>query len=281
VAPTAHQTIGPATLGWNSALLEWHGTALANSRLARGLGALSGEVPPRSRVGHPLGWSSASLEGLTGSSPPYLLPRLGHLMLRHLQAPGSKTNPRRASDTSGNHAPTLFRQPSRWGHPCHYTILCGKASVSSATLCHPLLYGRRAAPSKEDGGTHEGGRTPVLHSHGAMPWRRARPLRPPSALCGHPRHHGAIRGTAAPSSTLWKRAATGHRHARCCAPYGLWSATPSSQHAGDDRTKDSYATTLEAAPGRIQDTPWRPAKSKIRQDGRLLHGTAHHAITRR
>jgi hypothetical protein len=35
--------------------------------------------------------------------------------------------------------------------------LCGKASVSSVTLCYPLLYGPRAAPSKEDGGTLEKG----------------------------------------------------------------------------------------------------------------------------
>jgi hypothetical protein len=77
----------------------------------------------------------------------------------------------------------------------------------------------------------------------------------PSTLCGHPRHHGAIPGTTGPSPTLWKHAATGHRHARCCAPYDLSSAAPSSQHAGDDRTEDSHAATLEAAPGRIQDAP--------------------------
>jgi hypothetical protein len=63
----------------------------------------------------------------------------------------------------------LFRQPSRWGHPCRYTVLCGKASVNSVMLCHPLLYDRHAAPSKEDGGTLEAGRTPVPRSHGAMP----------------------------------------------------------------------------------------------------------------
>jgi hypothetical protein len=35
--------------------------------------------------------------------------------------------------------------------------MCGKASVSFVTLCHPLSYGRHAAPSKEDGGTLEKG----------------------------------------------------------------------------------------------------------------------------
>jgi hypothetical protein len=35
--------------------------------------------------------------------------------------------------------------------------LCGKASINSVTLCCPLSYGRRTAPSKEDGGTLEKG----------------------------------------------------------------------------------------------------------------------------
>jgi hypothetical protein len=35
--------------------------------------------------------------------------------------------------------------------------LCGKANVSSVTLCLPLSYGPNTAPSKEDGGTLERG----------------------------------------------------------------------------------------------------------------------------
>jgi hypothetical protein len=35
-------------------------------------------------------------------------------------------------------------------------MLCGMASNSPVTLYHPLPYGRRAAPSKEDGGALEG-----------------------------------------------------------------------------------------------------------------------------
>jgi hypothetical protein len=34
-------------------------------------------------------------------------------MFRHLQVPKSKTNPRHASNTHGNHIPALFRQTSR------------------------------------------------------------------------------------------------------------------------------------------------------------------------
>jgi hypothetical protein len=74
-----------------------------------------------------------------------------------MQAPKSKANPRHASDTPGNHAPALFRQPSPRGHPRHYTTLCGKAGVSSVILCYPLSYRLGATPSKEDGETLEGG----------------------------------------------------------------------------------------------------------------------------
>jgi hypothetical protein len=54
VAPAAHQTVDRTILGRNSTLLEGHDTALTNSRLARELGAPSGEDPPRSRAGRPL-----------------------------------------------------------------------------------------------------------------------------------------------------------------------------------------------------------------------------------
>jgi hypothetical protein len=100
--PTAHQTVGLATLGRNSASLEGHGAELLKLRLARGLVAPSGEVPPRSGAGRPpragfrlarglnapssevpsrsraerpLEQGSVSLEDLKGPPPPYLLPR--------------------------------------------------------------------------------------------------------------------------------------------------------------------------------------------------------------
>jgi hypothetical protein len=50
---TAHQTVGLATIGRNSASLKEHGAALVTLRLARGLVAPSGEVPPRSGLGAP------------------------------------------------------------------------------------------------------------------------------------------------------------------------------------------------------------------------------------
>jgi hypothetical protein len=111
--------------------------------------------------------------------------------------------------------------------------------------------------------------------------RRERSSPSPSVLCGHPCHCNATPGTAAPSLTLWRRTGTGHRHTRYCASYGLPSTAPSSQHAGGGRTSNLYATTLEAAHVRAQDSPRRPNRSKIRQDGRQLRGTARHASTRR
>jgi hypothetical protein len=69
-------------------------------------------------------------------------------------------------------------------------MLCGKASVNSVTLCHPLLYGRRVAPSEEDGGTLEKGTdiypAPTQDSAMASGQRSASPPSP-LALCGHPR----------------------------------------------------------------------------------------------
>jgi hypothetical protein len=56
---------------------------------------------------------------------------------------------------------------------------------------------------------------------------------------------------------------------------------PSSQHAAGGRMSNLYTTTLEAAPVQAQDSPRRPNRSKIRQDGHQLRGTARHASTRR
>jgi hypothetical protein len=56
---------------------------------------------------------------------------------------------------------------------------------------------------------------------------------------------------------------------------------PSSLPTGGGRTANLYATTLEAAPVWAQDSPRRPNRSEIRQDGRQLRGTARHAFTRR
>jgi hypothetical protein len=100
------------------------------------------------------------------------------------------------------------------------------------------------------------------------------PVRPsPSPRC-HPGHCITI-------PDAMEHAATGHHHASHCASYGLPSTTPSSQPAGGGLTSALYATTLEVVPVRARDAPWRPARSGIRRDNRLLHDTAFHASTRR
>jgi hypothetical protein len=84
------------------------------------------------------------------------------------------------------------------------------------TLCRPLSYGRRAAPSKEDGGTLEGGTDAYFtlaqdYVVTSGQWGASPPS--PSVLCGHPRHHDAIPGTTSPSPTLWGYGAIRRRHA--------------------------------------------------------------------
>jgi hypothetical protein len=128
------------------------------------------------------------------------------------------------------------------------------------TLYHPLSYGRRAAPSKEDSGTLERVTDiyPALTRDNAVmsdQWSASPPS--PSALCGHPRRCATIPGTAAPSPALWGPGTTRHHHTRCCAPYGLPSAAPSSQRTDGDQTGSSHTTTLEAASGWVQDSPRR------------------------
>jgi hypothetical protein len=137
-------------------------------------------------------------------------------------------------------------------------MLCGMASNNPMALCHPLPYGRRAAPSKKDGGALEGKTsdysTPAQdYAVTSGQWERSPPS--PSVLCDYPRHRDAIPATASPSPTVWKRAVTGFRHASYCASYGLMSTAPSSPHAGGHRTGDPYAATLEAAPGGAHDAP--------------------------
>jgi hypothetical protein len=64
------------------------------------------------------------------------------------------------------------------------------ASDKPVALCHPLPYGRRTAPLKEDGGALEGKTddysTPA-QDYAETSGRRDQPPPSPSVLCGHPR----------------------------------------------------------------------------------------------
>jgi hypothetical protein len=134
------------------------------------------------------------------------------------------------------------------------------------TLCYPLSYGLCATPSKEDGGALERGTDACLApaQDGAMTsdqWGASPPS--PSALCGHARYHDAISSIAAPSLTLWEFRTTRRHHACRCAPYGLPSATPSSQRTDGDQTGNPHSAALEADPVWEQDSPRRPAGTRF------------------
>jgi hypothetical protein len=111
--------------------------------------------------------------------------------------------------------------------------------------------------------------------------RRERSSSSLSALCVHPHHCSATRGTATTSPTLLEHTGMGRCHSCHCTSYGPPLTAPSSRPAGSGRTTNLYTTTLEATPVRAQDAPRRPKWSKICQDGRQPRGTASHASTRR
>jgi hypothetical protein len=73
---------------------------------------------------------------------------------------------------------------------------------------------------------------------------------------------------------------TRHRHNGHCATYGLpVNGTLELAHHGG-RSTNYYAATLEAAPVQAQDAPRSLNGSRIRQDGRQLHSTVRHTVTR-
>jgi hypothetical protein len=101
------------------------------------------------------------------------------------------------------------------------------------------------------------------------------------ALCDHPRHCSTTPSTVTTSPMLLECAGPRRHHDCHCAAYGSpVDGTLESGH-GSGRTTNHYATTLETAPVRAQDTPRRLDWSRICQDGRQLRGTARHASTRR
>jgi hypothetical protein len=112
------------------------------------------------------------------------------------------------------------------------------------------------------------------------PWRQAggsaipvavNPVRPSPPLLRNAAH-------CYNCSDAIEHAGTGRRHACYCTSYGSLSTAPSSPP--EDAPVNHHASTLEVAPVQAQDTPQRRDWSKIRQDGRQLHGTVRHAATR-
>jgi hypothetical protein len=131
-------------------------------------------------------------------------------MFWHMQVPKSKTNPRHASDTSGNYAPVLFCQPSQRGQPRHCAVRPMSAPWRCATHSrtdqapHPRK--RMAEPSK-------GGRTSIPLSSRTTPWRRTSE----ACLLRHHRSCAAIPTITTPSRAL-------QRHPQCCGSTGRQDA---------------------------------------------------------
>jgi hypothetical protein len=126
------------------------------------LNAPSGESPPRSRDGRPLGRISASLEGRT---PPRANLRLARgrpelvtpaptpptKALNALARRGRPGQKRILATPSLRHRLGIISQrcsanPPREAIPGTIGELCGKIGVNSMTLCCPLPYGLHAAP---------------------------------------------------------------------------------------------------------------------------------------
>jgi hypothetical protein len=187
--------------------------------------------------------------------------------------------PRHYSDTPGNHAPVLFRQLPGGGHPRRYSALCGKAGVSSVTLCHLPRTANTSRPRRGAGDTLEyllraytGSRRDVRPAGSVIPVAVS-PVRP-----SPPRPHHA--GRCGDIPTLLERTGTRHHHNGHCATYGLpVNGTLESAHH-DDRSTNYCVAALGAAPVRAQDAPRRLNGSGIRQDGRQLRNTVRHTATR-
>jgi hypothetical protein len=99
------------------------------------------------------------------------------------------------------------------------------------------------------------------------------PVRPSPPLLRHARRCGD-------TPTLLGRTGTRHRHNGHCATYGFpVNDTLELAHHGGQST-NYCAEALEAAPVHAQGAPRHLNGSGIRQDGRQLHRTVRHTVTR-
>jgi hypothetical protein len=166
------------------------------------------------------------------------------------------------------------------------------ASDNPVALCHPLPYGRRAAPSKEDDGALEGKTddyaTPAQdYAVTSGRWDRSPPS--PSVLCGHPRrpqHHpghcitipntmGGGQQDAATSAAV-RPTASRQPHPRAYVRATTKRATPTTPpskllldgyRARHDAPPDArfartavYSTTLYTMPLHVDKTVWHACK---------------------
>jgi hypothetical protein len=93
-----------------------------------------GQGPPRSRAQRPLGEDRLAPGDLHARCP-HSCPRVW--AFNALTPRDARHDP----GTPGNRVPVLFHQLPMGGHPRRFVTLCGKAGVSSVTLCHLPPYG--------------------------------------------------------------------------------------------------------------------------------------------
>jgi hypothetical protein len=230
VAPTAHQTVGPVTLGQSSASLEGHDTALANLCLTQGLVAPSGEVPPPSRAGRPprvsfrlargpvapLERGFASLGRWTPPRARFRFARGPHGPAASIPAPPKgafnaltfagarvkdESTPRRVWESRPGAVPPT--PPVRPSPPLCNAVRHGRCQSRDTvppTLVrltrHTLERGRRSPRRATDV------YSTLAQDYAVTSGQRDRSPSSPSVLCGHPRRLNTIPGTASPSPTL-------------------------------------------------------------------------------
>jgi hypothetical protein len=148
---------------------------------------------------------------------------------------------------------------------------------------HCVAYPRTAnvpSPRRGAGGTLEclfrdyAGPHRDVRPAGAVVPVAVNPVRTSPPLPHHARHCDDI-------TILLECTGTRRRHDCHCASYGPPVGDTLEPARGGGQTTNHYAATLEATPVRAQDAPRRLGWSRIRQDGRQLHGTAPHASTHR
>jgi hypothetical protein len=202
---------------YNFASLVGRPPPRVRNRLARGSDAPSSGTPPRSGAGRPLARGPISIESRAPPRASFRLARGHHGSAASIPAPPAgafnaltsagvqvkgKSMPLRA----WNHAPALLRQLPWRGYPRHCAMLCGMVSNNLVALCHPLPYGRRAAPSRKDGGALEG----KVNSYATPMQERHRDARPAGSVTSI-----AI-GPVRPSPPSPTPSRPLHRHPRRC-----------------------------------------------------------------
>jgi hypothetical protein len=146
-------------------------------------------------------------------------------------------------------------------------------SPTPVQLTRRALEGGPAAPSNAFFRDYTGPHRDVRPAGAVLPVA-VNPVRPSPPLPHHAEHCDDI-------PMLLECTGTRRRHDRHCAVYGPPVDDTLESARGGGPTTNHYVATLEAAPVRAQDMPRRLDWSRIRQDGRQLRGTTHHASTRR